>query len=77
MIMDHKLKKYQLPYRGRIYESYSSSWLKLAIGFEGDLLQHIPEDMKFFKEKTIGNVVVMERETFDSLPGKNPLKNRR
>ena len=32
--------------------------------------------MKFFKEKTIGNVVVMGRETFESLPGKNPLKDR-
>lgn len=50
--------------------------LNWGIGCDGKLLQHIPEDMKFFKEKTIGNVVVMGRETFESLPGKNPLKDR-
>ena len=50
--------------------------LNWGIGCDGQLLQHIPEDMKFFKEKTIGNVVVMGRETFESLPGKNPLKDR-
>ena len=47
-----------------------------GIGCNGKLLQRIPEDMNFFKEKTIGNVVVMGRETFDSLPGKIPLKDR-
>ena len=50
--------------------------LNWGIGCGGKLLQSIPEDMKFFKEKTIGNVVVMGRETFESLPGKNPLKDR-
>ncbi len=49
---------------------------KWGIGCENKLLQYIPEDMKFFKEKTIGNVVVMGRETFESLPGKNPLTAR-
>lgn len=47
-----------------------------AIGREGDLLSFIPEDMKFFKEKTIENVVVMGRTTFDSLPNRKPLKGR-
>jgi dihydrofolate reductase len=50
--------------------------LNWGIGCEGKLLQYIPEDMKFFKEKTIGNIVVMGRETFESFPGKNPLKDR-
>ncbi len=50
--------------------------LNWGIGCDGNLLQFIPEDMKFFKEKTIGNVVVMGRETFDSLPGKKPLSER-
>lgn len=36
----------------------------------------VPEDMKFFKAMTIGKVVVMGRETFESLPGKKPLKER-
>jgi dihydrofolate reductase len=32
--------------------------------------------MKNFKSLTIGKVVVMGRETFESLPGKEPLKDR-
>ena len=47
-----------------------------AIGKDGDLLWHLPEDMKFFREKTTGNVVVMGRKTLDSFPGGKPLKNR-
>lgn len=50
--------------------------LNWGIGCNGKLLQSIPEDMKFFKEKTMGKVVVMGRETFESLPGKAPLKDR-
>lgn len=57
----------------KIIVAVDSNW---GIGCDGNLLQHIPEDMKFFKEKTIGNVVVMGRETFESLPGKNPLNDR-
>ena len=47
-----------------------------AIGKNGDLLWHLPQDMKFFREKTTGNVVVMGRKTLDSFPGGRPLKNR-
>ena len=47
-----------------------------GIGFKGDLLINIPQDMKRFKKLTTGNIVVMGRETFMSLPGKKPLKNR-
>jgi dihydrofolate reductase len=50
--------------------------LNWGIGCKGKLLQRIPEDMKFFKEMTIGKVVVMGRETFESLPNQEPLKNR-
>ena len=50
--------------------------LNWGIGCDGKLLETIPEDKKFFKEKTIGKVVVMGRETFESLPGKAPLKDR-
>lgn len=48
---------------------------KFGIGFNGQLLEHIPEDLKFFKEKTEGNVVVMGRKTWESLP-KKPLPDR-
>ena len=47
-----------------------------AIGHGGRLLFHLPEDMAFFREKTLGKVVVMGRETCLSLPGKKPLKDR-
>lgn len=45
-----------------------------GIGYNGELLFHISEDIKFFKEKTIGNTVVMGRKTYESI-GK-PLKDR-
>ena len=47
-----------------------------GIGYEGDLLFHIPADMKYFKEKTMGNVVIMGISTFRSLPGQKPLTDR-
>lgn len=46
-----------------------------GIGYNGDLLEHIPEDLKRFKELTSENVVVMGRKTWESLP-KKPLPNR-
>lgn len=46
-----------------------------GIGYNGDLLEHIPEDLKHFKELTTDHVVVMGRKTWDSLPVK-PLPER-
>lgn len=46
-----------------------------GIGSNGNLLIHIPEDMKFFKDSTFGATVVMGRKTYESLP-KKPLSNR-
>lgn len=46
-----------------------------GIGYNGDLLEHIPEDLKYFKALTTGHVVVMGSKTWDSLP-KKPLKDR-
>ena len=46
-----------------------------GIGYNNDLLAHIPEDMKNFVHLTTGNVVIMGRKTWDSLP-KKPLPNR-
>ena len=46
-----------------------------GIGYNGDLLEHIPEDLKYFKQLTSGNTIVMGRKTWDSLP-KKPLPNR-
>jgi dihydrofolate reductase len=53
-----------------------SADLNWGIGCGGKLLQRVPEDMKFFMNMTTGKVVVMGRETFESLPGMQPLKDR-
>ncbi|MCO1602633.1 dihydrofolate reductase [Desulfosporosinus nitroreducens] len=50
--------------------------LNWGIGYRGNLLKRIPDDMKFFKQMTLGKVVIMGRETFESLPGQEPLKDR-
>ena len=47
-----------------------------AIGKENKLLVSIPQDMKFFRETTIGKVVVMGRKTLETFPGGQPLKQR-
>ena len=47
-----------------------------GIGRDGDLLQRISADMKYFREKTTGNVLVMWRKTLESFPNKKPLPNR-
>ena len=47
-----------------------------AIGKKGDLLCHLPADLKHFKEITSGSTVIMGERTFFSLP-KHPLPNRR
>ncbi len=38
-----------------------------AIGKDEQLLWHIPDDLKRFKEKTVGCPVVMGRKTFESI----------
>lgn len=46
-----------------------------GIGYQGDLLAHIPSDMAHFRLLTKNRVVVMGRKTWDSLPHK-PLPDR-
>ena len=46
-----------------------------GIGYNGNLLEHIPEDLKYFKTLTTGHAVVMGSKTWDSLP-KKPLPDR-
>ena len=45
-----------------------------AIGYKGELLVRIPDDLKRFKELTTNNIVIMGRKTYESI-GK-PLPNR-
>jgi len=48
-----------------------------VIGANGKVPWHIPEDLKRFKELTIGHPVIMGRKTYDSLPDKfRPLPDR-
>jgi dihydrofolate reductase len=53
---------------------------KNGIGVNGDLPWHLPGDMKFFRELTIGdgdNVVIMGRKTWQSIPDRfRPLSKR-
>ena len=44
------------------------------LGKGNTLLWHLPADMKFFREKTLGHPVIMGRKTFESL--RQPLSNR-
>ena len=46
------------------------------IGYEGDVLIKISEDLKRFRRFTIGNIIIMGRKTFDSLPDSKALPDR-
>jgi dihydrofolate reductase len=43
-----------------------------VIGVNNTLPWHLPEDLKFFKEKTKSSIMIMGRKTFESLPGMLP-----
>ena len=49
---------------------------KWGIGKNNGLLFNLPEDMAFFKEKTLDKVIVMGSNTLKSFPGGKPLKRR-
>lgn len=46
-----------------------------VIGAKNDLPWHLPNDLKFFKAKTVGHTIVMGRKTYESIG--RPLPNRR
>ncbi|MDR1975422.1 MAG: dihydrofolate reductase [Campylobacteraceae bacterium] len=54
-----------------IIVAVGKSW---QIGLDNKLLWHIPEDLKLFKEITLGHHLIMGRKTYESI-GK-PLPNR-
>lgn len=45
-----------------------------ALGKDNDLIWHLPEDFKRFKQLTTGHYIIMGRKTFESFP--KPLPNR-
>lgn len=50
-----------------------SNW---NIGYKGDMLFKISEDLKRFKRLTVGNIIIMGRKTFDALPNRKALPDR-
>lgn len=45
-----------------------------VIGYKNDLPWRLPKDLRFFKEKTLSQITIMGRKTFDSFD--KPLPNR-
>lgn len=44
----------------------------LELGYRNDLIWKIKEDLHFFKEKTMGNYIIMGKKTYESLPKNLP-----
>ncbi|MGI5963274.1 MAG: dihydrofolate reductase [Lawsonibacter sp.] len=51
--------------------------LNWAIGKDGDQLVYIPQDLRRFRELTMGHPVILGRKTLATFPGGRPLKGRR
>lgn len=47
-----------------------------AIGFKGNQLVYLKEDLKRFREMTLGHPVILGRKTLATFPGGRPLKGR-
>jgi dihydrofolate reductase len=48
-----------------------------VIGKNNDLPWHLPKDMKYFRDTTMGHCVIMGRKNYDSIPEKyRPLEGR-
>lgn len=47
-----------------------------GIGNQGKLLTRISADQKFFKQTTMGHVVILGRKTLEEFPGGRPLQGR-
>lgn len=47
-----------------------------SIGKNGDMIYHLKDDLRYFKETTLNNTIVCGRKTYFSFP-KRPLPNRK
>ena len=56
------------------FKAIAAMSLNRVIGAGNKIPWHLPEDFKWFKKMTMGNVVVMGRKTFESIG--RPLPNR-
>ena len=57
------------------FKAIAAMSLNRVIGADGKIPWHLPEDFKWFKKMTMGNVIVMGRKTFEGLG--QPLPNRK
>jgi dihydrofolate reductase len=57
------------------FKAIAAMSLNRVIGAGNKIPWHLPEDFKWFKQTTMGNVIVMGRKTFESLG--RPLPNRK
>src|SRR6185312_2476108 len=56
------------------FKAIAAMSLNRVIGRGNQIPWHLPEDFKWFKQLTTGNVIVMGRKTFESIG--RPLPNR-
>ncbi len=47
-----------------------------AIGKDNKIMWSIPADLKYFRETTLGNIIIMGKNTLESFPQGKPLKDR-
>ena len=59
----------------KYFKAIAAMSLNRVIGAGNKIPWHLPEDFKWFKQTTMGNVVVMGRKTFESLG--RPLPSRK
>jgi len=59
----------------KYFQAIAAMSLNRVIGADGKIPWHLPEDFKWFKKMTLGNIIVMGRKTFESLG--RPLPNRK
>jgi dihydrofolate reductase len=58
----------------RPFKAIAAMSLNRVIGRGNQIPWHLPEDFKWFKKMTTGNIIVMGRKTFESI--RKPLPNR-
>lgn len=58
----------------KVFQAIAAMSENRVIGKGNAIPWHLPEDFKWFKQKTMGNVLVMGRKTFESIG--RPLPNR-
>lgn len=78
----HEETKYSIPAHETVLPHKVPLTAIVAMGARGEIGQdgtmpwHLPEDLRHFKELTMGRAVIMGRRTWESLP-KRPLPGRR